>query len=637
MIDDLEQMGTNLKRHIREREEVTAALQESNERFRGIGENAQDAIITADAQGNIVYWNPAAEHIFGYGREEIAGRNVTTLLARDIDREATAKDYNAFVETGQAPFVGRNVYVTAQRKDGSEFPVELSVSAMRIGGNWQALAIARDITERKAAEEALHEREMALKDAQRLAHVGSWVRTSSPDTLTWSEELYRIVGITQGENPPRLDDLLRYMKSKDGVERLRAALVACLRDGTPFTIDLEAQRADGADIWLSVQCEAARNHQGAITALRGTVQDITERKSAEEDIARLHRQMSENVETLKRHDWQMQAVARMSDLLQACHSRGEALPIIAATAKTLFRTANGALALIVPETRRLETVVQWGENQTMQAEFSLDDCWALRTGRRYKRDGPDQGTPCRHFRAVPAGASVCLPLTVQGETSGLLHMNYPPGSALEEEEQSLMTSFADVIKLSLSNLGMREILSERAIHDQLTTLFNRHYLVETLPREILRAERDKVPLAVALLDIDHFKQLNDGHGHDAGDAVLKAVGALLRGAMRGGDIACRYGGEEFLLVLPECTQADAKALVENICRQAKHLILSVRGTPLPPTTISAGVAELGGAIRSAEALISAADRALYLAKKNGRDRVEVYSAETMKAGKARPA
>ena len=494
-----------------------------------------------------------------------------------------------------------------------------------------------DNLERMGAELQRHvgDREQAaaeLKDAQRLAHIGSWVRQAEPDTLKWSEELYRILGIAPGPEAPRIDDLLHFVEGKS-LEHLRGALVACLRDGKPFTIDLQARRADGAIIWISVKGEAARDDKGAITALRGTVQDITERKTAEQNIATLHQQMTEHVEALKRHDQEMRAIARMSDLLQTCHSRGEAFPIVATTARALFPLANGALSLVSSGTREMETVTQWGENSTMLDRFAFDDCWALRTGRRYELPALERGAPCRHFRTPPAGPSVCLPLTVQGETGGLLHMDCPPGTALDEDKQSLMTSFADVVKLSLSNLRMREILGEQAIRDQLTTLFNRHYLVETLPREILRARRDKVPLSVAVLDIDYFKRLNDTYGHDAGDLALKKLGFLLRDAMRGGDVACRYGGEEFLLVLPECDLDDARALVQQICEDAKRLQLVLRETALPRITISAGVAEMGSELSSAEALISAADHALYVAKENGRDRVEVFRAPAPQAAR----
>jgi GAF domain-containing protein len=225
-------------------------------------------------------------------------------------------------------------------------------------------------------------------------------------------------------------------------------------------------------------------------------------------------------EELRRHEQDMLAIARLSDMLQSCHSLTEAYPIIALTANNVFPEMSGALALIEGETHTLKTVIQWGTNQVISPQFVSDDCWALRVGRSYEVSGPGNGAACRHFKSVPSGPYVCLPLIVQGETSGLLHLNIAAGDVISEELHRQMLSFGDVVKLSLSNLKLRESLIEQAMRDQLTGLFNRHYLVETLPREIQRAQRNGAPLTIAMLDIDHFKMFNDTQGHDAGDFVL---------------------------------------------------------------------------------------------------------------------
>ena len=138
-----------------------------------------------------------------------------------------------------------------------------------------------------------------------------------------------------------------------------------------------------------------------------------------------------------------------------------------------------------------------------------------------------------------------------------------------------------------------------------------------------------MPLTVALLDIDHFKMFNDLHGHDAGDEVLRELGAVLGEAVRSNDIACRYGGEELLLVLPECNAATAQARLEQICLKIKQKKLVFGGRLLQTVTISAGVAQLSDELSSADELITAADRALYAAKRAGRDRIERYSSPLM--------
>ena len=330
-------------------------------------------------------------------------------------------------------------------------------------------------------------------------------------------------------------------------------------------------------------------------------------------------------EELQRHGRDMSAVARMSDMLQSCRSRAEAYPIIVTAANNLFCGTNGAIAFAASGMPELETVVQWGADQTMLPQFSSDDCWALRGGQKYEISDPVTGTVCRHFREPPRGPYLCLPLTAQGEMSGLLHLNVAPGGILSEELHWQMLSFGDVVKLSLSNLKLRETLSEQAMRDQLTGLFNRHYLAETLPREIHRAQRNNTPLSMAMMDIDNFKSFNDTHGHDAGDLVLKELGVLLRDSLRAGDIACRYGGEEFLMVLPECDLCAAQTLLQQICSNMGRKTFVFQKHALPAVTMSVGLSQLDRDLSSQESIISAADDALYNAKRDGRNRIEIFS------------
>jgi diguanylate cyclase (GGDEF)-like protein len=176
-------------------------------------------------------------------------------------------------------------------------------------------------------------------------------------------------------------------------------------------------------------------------------------------------------------------------------------------------------------------------------------------------------------------------------------------------------------------LKLREKLHEQAIHDPLTGLFNRRYLEETLWRELHRAHRRNSPVGVAMLDLDHFKRLNDTFGHDAGDSLLRELGQLLREKLRKSDIACRYGGEEFVLILPDSSLADTQRRVEQIRGLIKELRIRHRDQLCDAIATSAGVAAAPEHGSTAAELLSAADNALYAAKQAGRDRVVVYQAK----------
>ncbi len=190
----------------------------------------------------------------------------------------------------------------------------------------------------------------------------------------------------------------------------------------------------------------------------------------------------------------------------------------------------------------------------------------------------------------------------------------------------------DVMAESLRALNRRleekvrqrtEELQKQAIRDPLTGLFNRRYLDETLPREIHRALREEEGLAVVMIDLDHFKAFNDEWGHEAGDLVLLGVAEALLDGLRASDIACRYGGEEILVVMPGADAEEAVARISAISAQVRNMDASAKGRNLPPVTFSAGVATVPEHGNNAEMLLRAADRALYMAKETGRNRVVV--------------
>ena len=168
-------------------------------------------------------------------------------------------------------------------------------------------------------------------------------------------------------------------------------------------------------------------------------------------------------------------------------------------------------------------------------------------------------------------------------------------------------------------------LREQAIRDPLTGLFNRRYLDETFDRELARAERDGFPVSVVMLDIDHFKQLNDTFGHAAGDRVLRALADLLQAQTRHGDIACRLGGEEFVVVMPGATAEVAGQRADG-WRQAFADEALVFNEQRVQATVSVGVATAPEHGRQGAALLDAVDRALYAAKAAGRNRVHVLAA-----------
>jgi len=249
--------------------------------------------------------------------------------------------------------------------------------------------------------------------------------------------------------------------------------------------------------------------------------------------------------------------------------------------------------------------------------------------------------PCSHLEASEYPTALCIPLTTQGEIFGILvllrnqctpHLggDLPPNALAKTRRMG--AAVAEQMALTLANLRLRTALRDQAIRDPLTGLFNRRYLQETLDRELQRAVRKDRPVSVMMLDLDHFKRCNDEFGHEAGDAVLRAVGEFLRNRTRTEDIACRYGGEEFLVIMPEASQENAFQRAQQIREGIKRLEIQHQSRTLNSITVSIGLACSSPSLCDTGMLLKAADTALYRAKRDGRDRVVISESTTHTSG-----
>ncbi|MDQ3813439.1 MAG: diguanylate cyclase [Armatimonadota bacterium] len=327
------------------------------------------------------------------------------------------------------------------------------------------------------------------------------------------------------------------------------------------------------------------------------------------------------VREMERLTREMRLLNHMGELLQSCRSREEAHAVVVRMVPQLLPDESGALCLLNESQNLLETVLTWGTGPPPQTLFGPDDCWALRRGRMHMVQDVHSGLICRHLREEIAGGYMCMPMVAHGETLGILYISTPRAGDLSEVKQQAIRSVTEQVSLTLANLRLQDTLRTQSIRDPLSGLFNRRYMEASLERELTRAKRSRHPVSVLMIDIDHFKRFNDTYGHGAGDAVLRELGNLLQSHTRGEDIACRYGGEEFLLILPETSLTTAQQRAEQLREAAKRLHVEYRRQPLEPVTLSLGVAVYPDHGTSGEEVTRAADTALYQAKREGRDRV----------------
>ncbi|HJU07645.1 MAG TPA: diguanylate cyclase [Rhodanobacteraceae bacterium] len=322
----------------------------------------------------------------------------------------------------------------------------------------------------------------------------------------------------------------------------------------------------------------------------------------------------------------MQRLSQLGEMLQSCREPDEAIAVVERGLPPLLPSMSGCLALINPSHNMVEGRMSWGPRgaDLAGAVFAPDDCWALRRSQPHPGFGEIAAPTCPHLihAGVTAGHTLCLPLSVQGQVLGVLSL--VSDTAPDSGSRELLLTTSDQLALAITNLRLQQSLREQSIRDPLTGLFNRRYLEASLPRELARAERRKTQLALLMLDLDHFKRYNDRHGHDAGDALLAQFGTALNQLCRGEDIPCRYGGEEFTVVLVDIDARHARERAEAIRTATSQLELRHRGQRLPAPSVSIGLALYPNDGGTPEELKRVADQALYRAKREGRDRVVAH-------------
>lgn len=323
---------------------------------------------------------------------------------------------------------------------------------------------------------------------------------------------------------------------------------------------------------------------------------------------------------VERRNMEILLMAQMSQALESTLSLQETFAIVAIYCAKLLPRSAGTLYLFRNSRDLLELSAQWGTPLQTLATVEPQQCWGLRRGQPHQtRDAGD--LCCSHYHGDDAYGHLCIPLTAQGEVLGLICIEEPLDGMHDTERKSLAITVSEQVALALTNAKLRDVLKQQSIIDPLTGLFNRRYMDETLKRELSRAERKTAPLSLIVIDLDHFKRVNDTFGHDAGDKVLSSTAQKIKDGIREGDLACRFGGEEMVLILPECDRAAAFARADTIRQSIESMALQHGAAPLGKITASFGVATYPADAGNAGSLFQAADRALYLAKSTGRNRV----------------
>ena len=377
----------------------------------------------------------------------------------------------------------------------------------------------------------------------------------------------------------------------------------------------------------------------AFRTLRESQQKLSESNlaliSVNKRLEDTHQQLNISLHRAEQRAQEAVRLTELMDVLQSCQSVEEGYDITGTTIPGILSSGPGALCITSPSRNLVEAVSTWGKDCATEKTFAPDACWALRRGRIHSVDDPNSPLRCAHVKNPPTSGYLCVPLAAQGETLGILYVECLPqtGTPSPRETETPLDllsrqaiSAGERISLALANLRLRAVLRTQSIRDPLTGLFNRRYLEESLEREIRRAIRNKEQVAVLMIDIDHFKQFNDTFGHQAGDTLLRELGDILNQRTRGQDVACRFGGEEFAVILTGASREAAAKRADLLCTEVRKLTVVHKAHTLGKISLSIGISGFPDNGQNSEELVRAADEALYRAKAQGRDRVAMAGA-----------
>ncbi|GAK58876.1 diguanylate cyclase with PAS/PAC and GAF sensors [Candidatus Vecturithrix granuli] len=488
--------------------------------------------------------------------------------------------------------------------------------------------IQRDVTRRKQIEQALRRSEdrfrQVIDSISDYIYVTEMPGQGKPVNIYHSPDIESLTGYSVEMFINDWDFWLTDVVHPDD----RTAAVAQaerLARGIDSELEYRLVRADGQVIWIRDSGRVRCQEDGS-KVVYGVMSNITERKRTEE---LLHYAIKEQEQRTR----ELYLLNHMGGLLQTCRIEKETYSVVINICRLLFPASSGCLYILNEQKSALQKVHSWGTVLAESKEQSVEDyARAYQQDQKYK-DPAEPTSLSSTLAYFPEERLVYAAITTMGDLLGILCLSFSdPGSDYAEQnwkqemeaKRMVIARITDHYALFLNNLRLRETLRVEAIRDPLTKLYNRRYMETSLQREIYRATRDQTPVGLLLLDIDHFKRFNDTYGHPVGDLLLQEMGNILQCSVRLEDIVCRYGGEEFLLILPGASLTITNNRATEILDKVRSFQFAYQEKFLH-VTVSIGVAAIPDHGCELEKVIHAADTALYQAKANGRNQVSMAS------------
>ena len=607
---------------VTERRKAEAALAAERDLLQALMDNIPDTIYFKDTLSRFTRINKAQASVLGVPKPEDAiGKTDLHFQAPELAR-GFYEEEQRLVQTGES-LVNRLEFNPTPDGEPRWFSATKVPIKDAQGSVMGMVGISRDVTKRKQAEEALQQSEERFKMMAWATKDAVWDWNLKTNQIWWGEGLQKIFHYSSELSETNVEWLFEHIHPED-LTKVSRTIDQALENGLEFwSKEYRFQRKDGTYADIMDRGYIMRDEQGQPYRMVGAMLDITERKYMESTLRQTNEQMRQFLNELQQRNTEIALLNEMSRLLQACQSSEEAHRIIGELSDRLFPHTIGAIYLFNKSRTLARAMTWWGQLPSNEQVLNANDCWALHSGHTHPLKEDETSLPCRHLPQPLPKVSYCLPMQVQGEILGFLHIRSEEEGYLDEPKRQVAYTVVEQAGMAISNLNLRAALREQSIRDPLTGLYNRRYMEEVLRQHLSRVTRSLHPLAIIMIDIDHFKSFNDVHGHAAGDLVLHELGRFLQSHIRREDIACRYGGEEFILIMPDASLEQAEQRSDYLRKEAKQLQVHDLDRSYSGITLSIGVAAYPQHGRNMETVLRVADTALYRAKQEGRDCIVV--------------
>jgi len=529
----------------------------------------------------------------------------------------------AWPEAETAPAAGDGYGFRRQGPNGPLAPLQVDVGQAMLA----ALQGRQDPALLTHGIERMAEIVRAAEETRKLAMVASITAnavaiTDAQARIEWVNDAFvRQTGYTLDEARGKTPDAL--LQGAETDRECAAKVLRNVRAGFGVRdVEMLHYAKSGQAYWVLLEMQPVRDALGNVVQYVHVEIDITARKRAEQEALRLNAELQASIAELEELNRQTRVVGALRDALQRCETLADIYAAACLHARSLIPGSSGALYAQAAGSKMDNLYLRqaaWGEARERAASLDADICGAIADGEPQRVHAGSPYAECEHVPAGFEGEYLCLPLVARGTILGALTMELPSDRPHGDAQWQLALTMAQHVSTAISDVKLRDLLRQQATRDPLTGLFNRRYLDDAIEREVHAAHRHGRPLTVCMLDIDHFKRINDSYGHDAGDVVLRTVAQSIAAQLRGEDFVCRFGGEEFVLVLPSARAEDVMPRMNALRHAVSALSIEHQGRVIGPVTVSIGVATLPQHADSAGALLREADRALYRAKDAGRN------------------